>query len=457
MKTNYLFKCFLACAAFVMIATPGNAQVSRQRVTRPTLQRIDQIRIKNAGELVRSPDFTRLTKQSYTMEGFFVSDPEPMLLTNMKWYDANTPMPDSVFIPIRGEIRKTLMRDAAKYHGAFIRIEGNLSVEKRRTLKGESNEAVIISTKIPSVLKPKPVESMLPSIYNICKINPKICQLGPILSKDYALLYSGGINSYNAKSRYWNDLKFMYKTLKSKYGYTDNQIVVVYKDGVAADAEMTVDYAASQTGLKNAIDFLRTKVTSGSDFFFFITNHGGGYNTAEGVNYSGVTDAAPLDETDAYKYDETVFYYNETNNTITDDSLAVFLNRVSSLTSGNKMVAVLEPCFSGGLIRDLRGANHIVISAANEFQFSWGGGPGNHDIFSYYFTCALNGADHTGVAVDADTNDDGKVSILEAFIYARHHDTADEEPLLDDSGDGVGTHNPTSTGTDGTKASTKFL
>jgi hypothetical protein len=344
------------------------------------------------------------------------------------------------------------MKNREKYFGAYIRIEGSLSVEKRRTLKGDINEAVIISRKTPAIIRQRPSATTLPQFYNLCKINPKLCMVAPFLSKDFALLYSGGINSYNAKSRYWNDLKFMYKTLKSKYGYSEDQIVVVYKDGIAADAEMTVDYPASKAGLANALNYLRGKVGLASDLFFFITNHGGGYNTSDNTNYSGNADAAPKDEVDPYEIDETVFYYNETNNRIPDDTLAVYLNSISG-----KLVAVLEPCFSGGLIRDLRGPNHIIISAANEFQFSWGGGPGNHDVFSYYFTCALNGADHTGVAVNADTNGDSKVSILEAFIYARDHDTADEEPLLEDSGNGVGSHNPSATGTDGPAANVKFL
>lgn len=312
----------------------------------------------------------------------------------------------------------------------------------------------IICKELPKIIKEKTVRLETPTYYNICKINPKICQLAPFLSKNYALLYSGGINASNAHSRYWNDLKFMYKTLKSKYGYQDNQIVVVYKDGVAADAEMPVNYAASVVGLKDAMNYLNSKMTTRSNLFFFITNHGGGYNTSDNTNYSGITDAVPKDEVDPYGYDETVFYYNAASNAISDDTLAAMFNRLKF----KYLVSLLEPCFSGGLLRDLRGNNRVLASAANEFEFSWGGAPGNHDLFSYYFTCALNGADHNGAVVNADTNSDGKVSFLEAFLYAKNHDTSQEQPLLEDSGDGVGINNPSASGTsDGAKASNIFL
>lgn len=441
--------------ALLLIFSSLSGQLTGRNLSGKTT--LKPIRIKSAMSIVRTSDFARVKSKPVILEGYFVHDPMPMLITDMKWYYANTIMPDSVYVPVKGELAKQLTIESDKYFGALVRLDGTLTVEKRVSERGKTIDAPVIRvSKLPVIVKEKPISMEISKLYNICKINPKICDIAPFLTKDYALLYSGGVNSYNAHSRYWNDLKFMYKTLKSKYGYTDDRIVVVYKDGVAADAEMTVDYAASVTGLRDAVNLLDSKVKGFSSLFFFITNHGGGYNTAESKNYSGLYDSAPLDEVDTYKYDETVFYYNQSNNTIPDDSLAVYLNRIVKGGS-NKLIAVLEPCFSGGLIRDLRGPNRVIVSAANEFEFSWGGGPGNHDIFSYYFTTALNGADHTGTSVNADTNGDGKVSILEAFLYAKSHDTAGEHPLLEDSGDGIGTGTPSGTGTDGSFSSNTFL
>ena len=42
--------------------------------------------------------------------------------------------------------------------------------------------------------------------------------------------------------------------------------------------------------------------------------------------------------------------------------------------------------------------------------------------------CAINGADETGHPVNADANNNGEVSMAEAFEYARSHDRANETP-----------------------------
>ena len=453
MKT---FKIYILLLASALLTCNS---LEAQRIIRniPKQLTLQPVNIKTAMSIAKAMDLTKLATKPVLLEGYFVSDPEPFLVTDMKWYYINMPMPDSVFVRIQGETAEIMRKNPEKYFGAYVRLRGDLILEKRTSQRGIviKSPAIRVSA-IPELIKAKPITAINPTIYNICKKYPEICKSPTFFSKNYALLYSGGVNSTYAYSRYWNDLKFMYKTLKSKYGYTDERIVVVYKNGIGEDEEMTVDYAASVTGLRNAINYLTPKIFGTASLFFFITNHGGGYSLSDAANYSGVMDAAPLDEIDTYKYDETVFYYNQADNKITDDSLSVNLNKI--VKSGtNRLIAVMEPCFSGGLLRDLRGNNRTLVSAANEFEFSWAGAPGNHDLFSYYFTSALNKADHEGNPINADTNGDGKISILEAFLYAKSHDTSSEHPLLEDSGDGVGIATPTATGTDGAFSSNVFL
>ena len=45
--------------------------------------------------------------------------------------------------------------------------------------------------------------------------------------KAYAVLLSGGWNSSYNYGLYWNDLSFIYKTLKTKYKYSDAEIIVL--------------------------------------------------------------------------------------------------------------------------------------------------------------------------------------------------------------------------------------
>lgn len=90
---------------------------------------------------------------------------------------------------------------------------------------------------------------------------------------------------------------------------------------------------------------------------------------------------------------------------------------------------------SGGFIEDVAGANRLVITATKS------GMEANETIFGGHFTAAM-----TGDAADADK--DGRVSLLEAFEYARlevarayerENKLLTEHAVIDAAGDGRGT------------------
>ncbi|MFB6317709.1 C13 family peptidase [Saccharicrinis sp. FJH54] len=276
---------------------------------------------------------------------------------------------------------------------------------------------------------------------SLCELNPVLCEkIGETLKADeYALLYSGGCNAANNHSRYWNDLKFMYLTLVNVYDYDPDHIKVVYAGGTAADSEMPVDYAATSTGLQNAMNELQADIDFTDKLFVFTTNHGGGYATSDSKNHGGLSDSDG-DEFDAYGYDETMCRYN--SNLLSDDTFAALIDNINAA----QMIFVLEPCFSGGFIRDLSGENRIIMSAANSFQFSYARTGGAYDEFSYHFTSAVNGNDPDGNTIDADADNDGRVSMLEAFNYAITNDTKSENPQYEDDGDGLSTSTPSAGG-----------
>lgn len=418
--------------------------------TKETLEP-EQVTISYLKSLKKETVEKAVLEKEFIVKGFFVNETVPLLITDMKLTLINKPMPDSAYILLKGKGIDELTKEGGAY-GTFIELKGKINFEQLRDKEGYEIE--IICPEMPNVLKKS--EYIKPVVFNICLKYPKICQLGIFLPQKYALLYSGGINSWNAHLRYWNDLKFMYLTLRNKYGYSDANIVVVYKNGTAEDTDMTVDYAASPTGLNDAINYLRDKMKLKDELFIFVTNHGGGYHQVHAANEGGLADGVPGDEIDTYKYDEAIYYYNQSSNDIWDDN---FSNWINSLNF-SQMTAVFEPCFSGGFLHDLKGCNRVLISAASEFEYSWALPPSyTYDEFSYYFTCALNKADHTGAALspDPDTNHDGSVSVLEAFLFAKSKDTASETPYLEDNGDGVGTNSPTATGTDGKLANTRKL
>ncbi len=311
----------------------------------------------------------------------------------------------------------------------------------------------------------------------IVDLNNALFPQGPVESNKFALLYSGGLDYTQAKNRYWNDLAFMYNTLKSKYGYSDANIVVVYKNGFAppGNDDMIVDFAASESGLNQALLSLNSKMTMNPDddyLFIFTTNHGGGYlipaSAGAGTDRGGADDTLrlPSDEIEsAPKVDETIYYYVDPssfppqNQKLIDEDFAAKINALPF----KQLITFQEPCFSGGMLWDFKplpAANnqaarkiHINIAASgeNEYSYSYSANPihNTYDAFSYHFTAALNGANHLGGPLlnnEIPANYDGRpgTSVWEAFWYARKRDAQSNHPI-DDNGDGLGTHHFTNT------------
>jgi len=126
----------------------------------------------------------------------------------------------------------------------------------------------------------------------------------------------------------------------------------------------------------------------------------------------------------------------------------------------DRMVVVMEQCFSAGLISDVArvGGDIVVMAAAGAYESSWAMAPSyTYDEFSYHFTCAINGATPTGTSINADTDGNGRISMVEAFNYARSKDTASETPWYEDSGDGIPHSGTMPGGGEGTLGSTTFL
>lgn len=286
-----------------------------------------------------------------------------------------------------------------------------------------------------------------PVPFSFCERYPVICQslIDPFGEK-VAFLYSGGINAGNANYRYWNDIYVMYGILKNQYGYSSRNIIVCYKNGIADDhaSEVPINFAASPAGFDSAIALLKSRMNSTSKFFCFINNHGGGYETSTGLNY-GLTDTDG-DDTRAgvtdHNTDEQIYYYNSST-TFSDDKLA---SKINSLKFGTG-IFLLKPCFSGGLIWDLRGTNRVLIAAGTEFEVTHGHSSNLFGDLTFHFLAAISGKKPDGSGnVNADSNGDSKVSMKEIFDYVRANHTPSDHPQYSDDGTGnsIGTSPSTS-------------
>jgi hypothetical protein len=143
-------------------------------------------------------------------------------------------------------------------------------------------------------------------------------------------------------------------------------------------------------------------------------------------------------------------------NLVGPDVTAAELNAWLSALAMRHIVVVNSSSASGGFVPALAGPGRIIIAATKS------GFERNATQFGGYFANAL-GADP---ADGADTDKDGRLSVLEAFTYARRevarayeHDQRllTEHAILDDDGDGKGSADPSATQGDGVVAASVFL
>lgn len=397
--------------------------------------------IETIGHL-KGPEWSKYVDKTVVVEGIFVRDPLPMLVTDLDIVIVNTPMPKDQYIMLVGKEAEEI--DPKEYGGQKLRVTGIVTpLEYFENYRGENVGIELISYEIIERLKRYYVWVEPVTILPYLELR--------LPYRRYAILFSGGIKKAYNHVRYWNDLKFMYSTLVNKYGYTD--IVILYADGEGLDGQIPVHYSANQTSLETVFNLLRENSTEEDFVFIFTTNHGGGFLKAGCEIRGGKVDVngdEPRediileedcnldlnddgDKTDQVSWDEELYSWE---GSIFDDTFHTLLTNLKY----DRMVIVMEQCFGGGLIADMaqRGSNKIIISAAGEYEFSRAMPPSyNYDEFSYHFTSAINGADPKGKKVDADTNGDGKISMVEAFNYAISKDTQLETPWYEDSGDGI--------------------
>ena len=121
-------------------------------------------------------------------------------------------------------------------------------------------------------------------------------------------------------------------------------------------------------------------------------------------------------------------------NLVGPDLSASEYNVLLSSLPARRVVVFNMASASGEFIKSLAAKGRIVITATRNGQET------NATRFAGFFISALS-------ATDADTDQDGHVSVLEAFVYAsrltgdfykRAGRLATEHALLDDNGDGVG-------------------
>ena len=235
--------------------------------------------------------------------------------------------------------------------------------------------------------------------------------------RTYAIILSGGVNKLYNYERYWNDCSFIYQTLVNKHGIPKGNIIPIMSDGnnPAADMNCTmggfksqsldldfdgipdISLAATKPNVRKALNSLANKMRKDDHLFVFVIDHGGS------------------DDDISKSY---ICLWN--GERLYDEELALMLKPFTSrLVNVN---VVLGQCYAGGFNDNLEMVGCVVASAAQGNESSWACPNIPYDEFVYQWTCAVNGATHTGEPVVADGDHNGRVTMQEAFEYAELND-----------------------------------
>ncbi|MEE0889574.1 MAG: hypothetical protein U0L57_05120 [Bacteroidales bacterium] len=234
----------------------------------------------------------------------------------------------------------------------------------------------------------------------------------------YAVIIGGGSCVDDNYARYWNDCSFIYNTLIHTYGYKKSNVYVLMADGQNPGADLStgngfvsspldldgdniadIGYATTKQNISNVFNELSTKMNAGDNLFIYTIGHGN-YDIERGsflALWGGVK-----------------FFAND---------LLTEINKINYQCIVN---VVMGQCNAGGFSNWLNNRTNTVSTfAVTQDRPSATYADLPFDIFVELFTSAIKGRDYFGNIVDADINNDGEISMYEAYIYAFGQDNID--------------------------------
>jgi hypothetical protein len=236
---------------------------------------------------------------------------------------------------------------------------------------------------------------------------------------DYALVVTGASGGEPYAAKYANWRESFVSTLRTKFGYPDDHVLVM------AETPGAGIRAATRDEVRRTLRDLSARLTRDDQLVVLLIGHG---TTADGTRGEDAK-------------------FNLVGPDLTAGEWAELLKPFAS-----RVVFVDTTAVSYPFLRQLAAPGRIVVTAtdstAQEFE----------TVFGELFVRAFEDP-------SADADKSGRVSLFEAFTYAsaatrawyeQHGQLPTERPLLDDDGDGVG-HEAWNPGGDGALARATFL
>ena len=295
-------------------------------------------------------------------------------------------------------------------------------------------------------------------------------------SKSYFVLISGGDTPKGNGIRFWSDTAMFYSTLTKKYGVAKDHIWVFMSDGNSTGADANLAMSSATPVL----------VDSPKDL--------------DGDGVGDITGSCSRED-DMWGYFDEEFFPSLGQTLKSDDQLVIFVTSHGGKDSNNAanafvslfgqnygeyftdaelqgwlayipcpVAVILQSCYSGGFIEEVISApNRVIATSSKWLETSWGvagggawigGTVGKTCAYNWWaqpFTAALRGyftmpwkynsdeATTSGgypwvdyAAANADSDNNGLVSIKEAFDYAKAVDTVGDHPQYGENPSGFG-------------------
>jgi len=235
------------------------------------------------------------------------------------------------------------------------------------------------------------------------------------------LIVTGVAGEPQYADQFFTQATTMIDALKTRFGVPDSDVVYL-AENPARDAAK-IKAASTKENIERELTALGARSKTGDVLFVMLIGHGNGDGTTSKFAIPG------------------------------PDITANDFARVLDGIGGPTIAVVNAASASGGFVAALSGPNRVIVTATKSDMER------NETRFATYFIQAYS-------SDVADTDKDGRVSVLEAFDYARRevaraydseHHLLTEHAQLDDNGDKKGTAAPDAKSADGSLARRVFL
>lgn len=259
---------------------------------------------------------------------------------------------------------------------------------------------------------------VLPNLYSNLAAGSRVTK--DRKGKSYAVIISGGADDFNNHIRYWNDCSIHYQILRRLYSIPRENIFVYMSDGTDSGHDLHLgSYCESFYVAENYINSPADLDADGNDDINGDASFNSLYNCFSKLKsilkeedhlYIFTTDHGSCDDA---KVGTGLWLWNY--NILTVSDFATMLKGIKA-----PIDIVMEQCYSGCFIHPVESLGQKITIATAAHRKEVSDGDVYYNPFAYKWACAISGYDFVNKrTVNADTDGDGEVSMVEAFQYSK--------------------------------------